>query len=478
MSQFSWIPGGVLAACFSIASSACFAQATVTSVPDAQVESDVLRALAASPKLADQSISSNTVYGTVTLSGAVRDEDTRKLAETIVSQTPGVRKVIDELTLHADSAQTGEENAQNSVPASDGTVQGAQNDGSSTPLLQSDGTMAPPPGPGPDQQSNPQPSPSQQQQPPLPDREPGQPPYAQPQYGETQPGQQPYNRTNQPPYGQPGQSPYGQPGQSPYGQPGQPPYAQPGQTPYSQPQYGPQAGDPRPQYPVTAPYGAQIGGQPVTVPPGSMLRIRINQGLDSRHTQPGTVFDAVVLNDVVAAGYVAIPRGATVQGTVVESHGGGALKGRGELALQLTQLSLAGRSYRISSDVWSDAGPDKTARTVNNALGLGAVGAIVGGVTGGGAGAAIGAGVGAAAGVGASAASGNGQAFVPAEAILTFHLTQQADVTTVSQAEMDRLGYGVPVGSQMRRRYVRPAPYGYPAYYPRPAYPYAYPYPY
>ncbi len=208
-----------------------------------------------------------------------------------------------------------------------------------------------------------------------------------------------------------------------------------------------------------------------------MLRIRISQGLDSQHTQPGTVFDAVVLNDVVADGYVAIPRGATVQGTVVESQRAGALKGRGELALQLTGVTLAGRTYPLSTDVWSNVGGDKTGRTVGSAVGLGAVGAVIGGVTGGGAGAAIGAGVGGAAGVGASAASGGGQAFIPDEAILTFHLKQPAAIATVSQTEMDRLGYGVPPPEPIRRRYVRPpAPYGYPVPYPRAPYPYPYAY--
>lgn len=120
----------------------------------------------------------------------------------------------------------------------------------------------------------------------------------------------------------------------------------------------------------------------VTVPERAMLRVRTNQELDSRHTQPGTVFDAVVLNDVVADSLVAIPRGATVQGTVVESRSAGALKGRGELGLQLTHVILAGRVYPITSDIWSNAGGDETARTVNSALGLGAVGAIIGGVAG------------------------------------------------------------------------------------------------
>lgn len=208
------------------------------------------------------------------------------------------------------------------------------------------------------------------------------------------------------------------------------------------------------------------------VPSGAMLRMRMNQGLDSNSAQSGTSFEGVVLNDVVADGAVAIPRGARVQGTVVDAQSSGALKGRGELELELTEVTLAGRTYAIVSDQWSRTGADKTGQTVSSALGFGAIGAIIGGIAGGGAGAAIGAGVGGAAGLGASAASGRGRAFVPLEAILTFHLTQPVSLTTVSQAEMDRLAAGVSLGARrLQRRPPPPSPNYYgPGYYPGPYY--------
>lgn len=456
----------------SLAGASAIAQAKVTNVPDAQVEADVLKALAANPKLSNQTITSTTVYGTVTLSGSVRDEDSRKLAETIVSRTAGVQKVIDELTLNADAPSASQQPDE---------ATGAANDNRSNPLLQSDGTLATQP----TQQGAEQPPAYGQNQPPQTAQ--------QPSYGQQSPnnqqsgnGQQPYGQQPQDPYSQQPysqqqqpyngqQQPYSQQ-QQPYGQPQanaqQAPYPPANRTPYGQSPYGPPSGY---QQPSAAPYGAQPGGVPVNVPGGSMLRVRINQGLDSKHTQPGTNFEAVVLNDVVADGFVAIPRGATVQGTVIDAERAGALKGLGELSLQLNAVTLGGRTFPIASDVWSNTGGDKTGRTVNSAIGLGAVGAIIGGVTGGGAGAAIGAGLGGAAGVVASAASGGGQAYIPSEAILTFHLTHPAELATVSQAEMDRLGYGVQAATQqMRRRYATPPPpaYGYPVYYPRYPYPY------
>ena len=191
-----------------------------------------------------------------------------------------------------------------------------------------------------------------------------------------------------------------------------------------------------------------------------------------------------MVNDVVADGAVAIPRGATVQGTVVDAKKSGALAGRGELSLQLTQVTLGGKTYPLQSDVWAQNGGNKTTETVNKTAVGGGIGALIGAAAGGGEGAAIGAGVGGALGLGSSAASGNGQVYVPSEGLLTFHLAQPATVATVSQQEMDRLAQGVgPAGGpqQLRRRVVYPeyGPMYYRAYPPYAPYPYApYPYPY
>jgi hypothetical protein len=416
-------PSVALAGAMLLTAQAGFSQQQKV-VPDAQIEANVLKALASAPELADQNITTTTVYGTVTLSGVVQDETLRVKAETLASRADGVKKVVDELTLGTPTPPQGDNSAQ----------------AGTNPNLQSDGSMAP--GPGQPNQAPPPPNQTGVSNPQDEGGPAGMPP--------------PPNATQQ-------RQPYGQP----YGQP--PSYSQ--AQPYgSQAQpYGPPPGyNPNPGPP---PYGAQPAGEAVVVPNGTMLRIRINQGLNSNHAQPGNIFDATVINDVAADGAIAIPRGATVHGTVVEAKSAGALKGRGEIQLQLTQVVLAGKTFPLTSDIWSSTGPDKTARTVNSTLGLGALGAIIGGVAGGGAGAAIGAGVGGAAGLGASAASGGGQALVPPEAILTFHLTQPAPVTTVSQAEMDRLGYGVPTGGQPRmyRRYPPPPPpYSGPVYYPYP----------
>jgi hypothetical protein len=394
-------------------------------IPDAQIEAGVLKALAGAPDLANQAITTTTVYGTVTLSGSVETEALRTEAENLVARTFGVKKVVDEMTLGAQP------------PAGQ---------------LQSDGTIAPVPAPiaqgSPDSDNT---APAGQ---------------AQNQAGPTQAG--PGQVQGQPNYG-PGAPEYpqqqGYPQQQPYpqgqGYPQQQPYPRAQGYP---PQY-PAQGYNTPQQPV---FGGQEAGQMVTIPSGALVRIRINQTLDSAKAKAGQHFDGIVVNDVAAEGAIAIPRGAAIQGVVVDAKKSGSVSGRGEISLQLTQVTLGGKSYPIVSDVWAHNGADKAVQSVNSTVVGGAFGALVGAAAGGGTGAAIGAGVGGLLGLGSSAASHTGQVFIPSEGMLTFHLAQPAAVATLSQAEMDRLAQGVPAGGQpqMQRRYP-------PGYYPRP-----YPYPY
>ena len=363
-------------------------------LPDAQIESNVLRALASAPELSTQNIQTSTVYGTVTLSGNVHDEDLRVKAENLAARAPGVKKVVDQLTLGDTPPPVGApaEQAQ-AAPDASGPPPGQ--------VLQSDGTYAP--APADDQSAD---------------------AAMQAQNGQADPSQP------------------AAPNQAP------PP---PARRPMYQ-NYGP-----------GGPQGGQLAGQPVTVPAGAPLQIRINRGLDSNHIKPGTPFDGMIMADVVAGGAVAIPRGALVQGVVVDAKKAGALKGEGELSLQLNSVTLGGVVYPLVTDVWQREGKDKTVSTVNNAVGMGALGAIIGAVAGGGKGAAIGAGVGGAAGVANSAASPRGQIIIPPESILHFKTSTPVDVKTVSQQEMSRLAYAAGPSNPpppVRRRYYSPY-YGY-----------------
>lgn len=411
------------------------AQTKPAAVPDAQIEANVLKALAGAPELADQSITSTTVYGVVTLNGTVRDEPSRDLAEHLVANTAGVQKVVDQMVISASPA-----------------VSSDQQQGASNPNLQSDGTMAPSQGGAQTAPAPPSQYPAPPSQYPVP---PNQYPAPPSQYPAPPPQSGQYPQTYP---SQPGQYPQPYPSQA--GQYPSPYPAQPGQ-------YPPQYGQPYPP-PYQPPYVPQKGGDAVVVPSGTVLRVRINQALSSKNAVTGSTFDGMVLSNIYAGNQIAIPRGATFQGVVADAHTAGQLSGKGELKLQLTNVTFGGATYPIATDFWWGQGPDKTGNTVGNTIGLAGLGAVIGGIAGGGVGAAVGAGVGGVAGLGVSSASKVGEASLPSEAIVTFHLTQPADVTTVSQAELNRLGAGIPqVPQQMNRRYPPPPPgYGYPYPYP------------
>lgn len=415
-------------------------------MPDAQIEANVLRALASAPELSTQNIQSSTVYGTVTLTGNVHDEAMRTKAENLVARAAGVKKVVDELALGdtpPPAEQAGAQPMDQAAP-DQGPPEAGQ--------PQDNGAYPPPP-----------PQEAQNGAPPQPDQSgqyPPQPPQGAPQANGQYPGGYgPPQSQGAPPTAQQQQQypgGYGPPQDQSAGQPYGPPQGQDQGQPYGPPPAR------RPMYANGAPQnyaipGGQQAGIPVTVPAGALLRIRINRGLDSNHVKPGTQFDGTVLSDVAADGAIAIPRGASVQGVVVDAKKAGALSGRGELGLQINSVTLGGVTYPLSTEVWQRNSRDKTAGTVNSALGLGVIGAVLGGIAGGGAGAAIGAGVGGAAGVGAAAASPNGRVIIPPEAVLNFRMAQPAVVKTVSEQEMSRLAYAAgsaqPPQRPMRRYY-------------------------
>lgn len=406
---------------------------------DGQVEMDVVQALDASNALKNDLITAATIQGAVTLSGTVATDADKQLAGAIAGKVPGVTKVNNNLKI--------------GNPASDPNAATDLNDNAPPPDDQAGNN--PPPSYGP---------PQGQQQP-----DNSQP---QPSYGQPQPNypQQPQNYPQQPNYPQQSQNYPQQPGypqqQPGYGQPGYgpgypPPPPPPGyRQPYQQPGYGRQPG---PAY--------SFANSPLTVPQGTVLQVRTNDAVSSKKAQPGTPIDFTVIRDVTVNGYLAIPRGAAVHGVISEVKHAGQLTGSAELALQMNAVEIDGRSYPVESDQFKIRGPSKTGRTVSNTIGGALIGAIIGGAAGGGGGAAIGAVAGGGAGTVASAAS-NPQAWIPAEALVTFHITDPVTVDPVTREQAGRLAQGLYQGGPQlyqRRGY---GAYGYPpvAYYPYPVY--------
>ena len=208
---------------------------------------------------------------------------------------------------------------------------------------------------------------------------------------------------------------------------------------------------------------------PVTIPQGTLLKLRTSEPVGSKHAKDGQPVQFIVIQDVAVGGVLAIPRGATVHGVVSEVKQAGELKGSPVLALKLTSLDLGGQSYPLDTGQFKVKGPGKGERTANNMIGGTMMGTIIGCIAGRGIGCAAGAGAGLAAGTVASAATPGPRVWIPAEALVEFHLNTPLTVNPVSAKEAARLAQGLFSGGPVlyRRGY---GPYGQP-------YPYAYGYP-
>jgi hypothetical protein len=392
---------------------------------DGQIEMDVVHALDASAALKNDLITAATIQGEVTLSGTVSSDASKQLAESIAAHVNGVTKVRNNLKVGNPGAD-----AQNMQPAPDTQE---MPDADQTQVQQQTAGL-PPPGPAPGQGANPT---ANESQAPAPAPNPQQ--------------------------------------QGAYPQPPPPPRRPQYQSPqYSQypPQYGPQYA-PGPAY-------APASG-PVTLPAGTLLQVRTSEPVDSKRAKDGEPVQFMVIQDVTMGGALAIPRGAVVHGVITEHKnvGSGSMGGSSSLALTLTSLDLGGRNYPLTSDQFKVRAPNKAGQTVGSALTGAVIGTIIGCAVGRGEGCAIGAGAGAAGGTALGTAEPGYRAWIPAEALVTFHLAAPITVQPVSPQEAARLAQGlypggpalyrrVPYGSPYYGYGYGPGYYGYPAPYYRP----------
>lgn len=210
---------------------------------------------------------------------------------------------------------------------------------------------------------------------------------------------------------------------------------------------------PPPGVPSIARYGEHAPSPLLTIAAGTPVVVRMLETIDSRHTQPGTLFHGMVLQDVTLQyGIIAIPRGAYVEGTVIDSRPPGQLKGHPKLALQLSHLNMSGSNYVLSTYVWARRGPGKGGQTAQTVTGTAAFGAIAGGIVGGGGTALLGGLLGGLGGAGISAFSSGPQLMVPAESVLTFALNTPLTVREPTAREVRALGENVPAYGYGRGR--------------------------
>ncbi len=224
---------------------------------------------------------------------------------------------------------------------------------------------------------------------------------------------------------QPATSQNPQTAQSPATTPAASSAAAPAGQPSGQP--GPAPVQPTPAQPVAS--AAPPAPAVITLPAGTRLRVRLDQDLGSKISQPGDNFPATIADDVIVNGQTVIPKGARADGTVVDAKALGKIKGGAYLSLRLERVHTKWGSYPVETSSVERAEKGKGKRTAAFAGGGAGFGAIVGALAGGGKGAAIGALAGAGAGTAGGAFTGNKQIFLPAETLLTFRLESSVHVT-------------------------------------------------
>ncbi len=217
--------------------------------------------------------------------------------------------------------------------------------------------------------------------------------------------------------------------------------------------------------------------QTLTLPAGTIVRVRVDEWISSDRNSVGDSFSAVLDQPIVVNGWVVARRGQAQTGrvSVIKKGGHGSPS---QLGVDLADLTLVdGQQMPLQTQLYQTSGGSSQGRNVATVGTTTGLGAIIGAIAGGGTGAAIGAGLGATAGIiGVMSTQGRPTA-IPPETVLSFRLQAPVTISTadsqfafqpVSQSDLDsRQSRGHP-------RMARPGPPP-PTYYP---YPYAYDYPY
>jgi len=158
------------------------------------------------------------------------------------------------------------------------------------------------------------------------------------------------------------------------------------------------------------------------LPPGTPIRVRISETLDTKYCRAGQAFTAVLDQPIVVGSRVVVPAGAAIRGHITESKQSGRLKGRAILGLSLDSMTVGGTNYAIATNLDARVSGAHKKRNIAIIGGSAGGGAAIGGAAAGGVGAAIGVAAGAGAGTVGALLTGRKQVVLPAETRMTFSL--------------------------------------------------------
>lgn len=171
-----------------------------------------------------------------------------------------------------------------------------------------------------------------------------------------------------------------------------------------------------------APAAAPSSSNSTTVPAGTVIAVRMIDGVDSTTNQVGDQFHASLENDIIVNGTIAAPKGSDVYGKLGTVKSAGSIQGQSQLELELTGIRINGKILPVVSGDYEVAGKSRGKQSAERIGGAAVLGAIIGAVAGGGKGAAIGATAGAGAGTAVQVLTKGQQVKVPSETVLDFTL--------------------------------------------------------
>lgn len=230
-----------------------------------------------------------------------------------------------------------------------------------------------------------------------------------------------------------------------------------------------------------APPNQAVPPSTLTLPAGTIIRVRTDEWLSSDRNRPGDTFGASLDQPLVVDGWVVARRGQAETGTVAIAKKAGRGKDSSQLGVQLGDLTLVdGQQLPVQTQMLQTAAGSEHGQQVATVGTTTGVGAAIGAVAEGGTGAAVGAGLGAAAGLIAVVETRGKPTVIAPESVLSFRLQAPITINTERSqfafSPVTQQDYSARANYSGAQRFAAPGP-GYPPpyYY---GYPYGYPYAY
>lgn len=169
----------------------------------------------------------------------------------------------------------------------------------------------------------------------------------------------------------------------------------------------------------------------VTLPAGTVLRVRVLRGFGSDISRREDPVSATLARSVNVRGTTVLPAGSHLSGYVAEAQRPGKVKGRGRVAVRFTRITPAGddEAYAMRTRSWVAVARATKGKDATTIAVPAAGGALIGGLLNGKKGAGIGALLGGGAGTATVLATRGRDVRINRGAMLTIRLTAPLTVT-------------------------------------------------